>query len=396
MPATSMNASSRRHRRCTDRGQLEAVQPHGAGVRARRRRSPAAIERDPHRLPPRRRHAGDLHDAAPAPSVPARRPPPPDLPVAQPATPSACATLTTPSCRSATSSNVLIVDPSAFVRRVGRPDATAGEQSGESVRGTVRRGCHGDRAVGVRADRRSLRLCGGRRGRRSAHKRGGIGRCRGGGRGAARVRRMALPKVCGIETEYGIVVRGAENNPVVGVLAADQRLRRRHHQPAVGPGRVGLRRRAAGQRRPRLQPRRRRSPPRSRPRSSTPCSPTAPATTSTTPTRRSPPPRWPTALEAVRFDRAAEEIVRRSMVHATAKLAAATAPAEVVVYKNNSDGKGNSYGCHENYLLARETPVRAHRRPGHAALRHPPGLHRRRQGRLRAARPADATTCPTS
>ena len=64
-----------------------------------------------------------------------------------------------------------------------------------------------------------------------------------------------------------------------------------------------------------------------------------------------------TALEAVRWDRAAEEIVRRSMVHASAKLAAtATGPAEVVVYKNNSDGKGNSYGCHENYLLARETP----------------------------------------
>jgi Pup amidohydrolase len=29
---------------------------------------------------------------------------------------------------------------------------------------------------------------------------------------------------------------------------------------------------------------------------------------------------------------------------------------EVVVYKNNSDGKGNSYGCHENYLLDRATP----------------------------------------
>ena len=29
---------------------------------------------------------------------------------------------------------------------------------------------------------------------------------------------------------------------------------------------------------------------------------------------------------------------------------------ELVVYKNNSDGKGNSYGCHENYLLARELP----------------------------------------
>jgi proteasome accessory factor A len=32
------------------------------------------------------------------------------------------------------------------------------------------------------------------------------------------------------------------------------------------------------------------------------------------------------------------------------------AGAEVVVHKNNSDGKGNSYGCHENYLLAREVP----------------------------------------
>jgi Pup amidohydrolase len=64
-----------------------------------------------------------------------------------------------------------------------------------------------------------------------------------------------------------------------------------------------------------------------------------------------------TALEAVRWDRAAEEIIRRSMIHASAKLSAASSgPAEVIVHKNNSDGKGNSYGCHENYLLARETP----------------------------------------
>ena len=27
---------------------------------------------------------------------------------------------------------------------------------------------------------------------------------------------------------------------------------------------------------------------------------------------------------------------------------------EIVVYKNNSDGKGNSYGCHENYLMDRD------------------------------------------
>ena len=29
---------------------------------------------------------------------------------------------------------------------------------------------------------------------------------------------------------------------------------------------------------------------------------------------------------------------------------------EIVVYKNNTDGKGNSYGCHENYLMDRTVP----------------------------------------
>jgi proteasome accessory factor A len=29
---------------------------------------------------------------------------------------------------------------------------------------------------------------------------------------------------------------------------------------------------------------------------------------------------------------------------------------EMLLYKNNSDGKGNSYGCHENFLVAREVP----------------------------------------
>ena len=59
------------------------------------------------------------------------------------------------------------------------------------------------------------------------------------------------------------------------------------------------------------------------------------------------------AKEVVVFDRAAEEILKRSMVAARSLLPDG---AEIVVYKNNSDGKGNSYGCHENYLLAREVP----------------------------------------
>jgi proteasome accessory factor A len=53
------------------------------------------------------------------------------------------------------------------------------------------------------------------------------------------------------------------------------------------------------------------------------------------------------------FDRAAELILQRSMEAATALLPAGQ---EVVVYKNNSDRKGNSYGCHENYLMDRQVP----------------------------------------
>ena len=53
------------------------------------------------------------------------------------------------------------------------------------------------------------------------------------------------------------------------------------------------------------------------------------------------------------FDRASEEVLKRSMVAARNLLPDG---AEIIVYKNNSDGKGNSYGCHENYLLARELP----------------------------------------
>ncbi len=120
---------------------------------------------------------------------------------------------------------------------------------------------------------------------------------------------MALPKVCGIETEYGIVVRGGDNNPVVGVVGADQRLRRRH-QPRARSDRLGLRGRVARPTTPAASRSTTRWHPRSRRRSSTPCSPTAPATTSTTPIPRSPRPRCATAREVVRWDRAAEEIVR--------------------------------------------------------------------------------------
>ena len=57
--------------------------------------------------------------------------------------------------------------------------------------------------------------------------------------------------------------------------------------------------------------------------------------------------------EAVVYDRAGEEIIRQSMSSAIGFLPEG---AELIAYKNNSDGKGNSYGCHENYLLDRDLP----------------------------------------
>ncbi|MFQ3535212.1 MAG: proteasome accessory factor PafA2 family protein [Aggregatilineales bacterium] len=55
-----------------------------------------------------------------------------------------------------------------------------------------------------------------------------------------------------------------------------------------------------------------------------------------------------TALAA---DKAGEIIVERARQRANASQALA-AGEEIAIYKNNSDHKGNSYGCHENYLLS--------------------------------------------
>ncbi len=58
-----------------------------------------------------------------------------------------------------------------------------------------------------------------------------------------------------------------------------------------------------------------------------------------------------TPLEATLYDVAGEEIMRRALIVANEMLDAHQA---ITLYKNNSDGKGNSYGTHENYLVARE------------------------------------------
>ncbi len=159
---------------------------------------------------------------------------------------------------------------------------------------------------------------------------------------------MAIAKVCGIETEYGIVVRGAESNPVAassvlinayvsGVLrkvgwdfedehpANDARgfTYEEVFAPEVETQLVNAV----------LTNGARYYVDHAHPEISTP--------------------ECVNALEVVRWDRAAEEIVRASMDRARVLLADGS---EIVTYKNNSDGKGNSYGCHENYLVDRATP----------------------------------------
>jgi proteasome accessory factor A len=58
-------------------------------------------------------------------------------------------------------------------------------------------------------------------------------------------------------------------------------------------------------------------------------------------------------LEAVLYEKAGELVMDRAVRAAQSLL---DPPERLVVHKNNSDGKGNSYGAHENYLIARDLP----------------------------------------
>lgn len=61
-------------------------------------------------------------------------------------------------------------------------------------------------------------------------------------------------------------------------------------------------------------------------------------------------------LEATLHDKAGEVVM-----HQAAKAATALLPEgqRLLLHKNNSDGKGNSYGAHENYLVSRSVPFGA-------------------------------------
>ncbi len=59
-----------------------------------------------------------------------------------------------------------------------------------------------------------------------------------------------------------------------------------------------------------------------------------------------------TPLDIVRWDKAGEQV----MLDAAIRAGQVPGAAPLVLYKNNTDNKGASYGAHENYLMRRSTP----------------------------------------
>ncbi len=167
---------------------------------------------------------------------------------------------------------------------------------------------------------------------------------------------MAIRKVLGVETEYGIIIRGGESNPIAAssvlINAYIQELARSgtaSASPRTGwdfedehPGNDARGYSIEGQFPPEVETHlvnavltngARYYVDHAHPELSTPeCA---------------------DPRSIVVFDRAAERILQRSMEAAAALLPDGQ---EIVVYKNNSDRKGNSYGTHENYLVDRAVP----------------------------------------
>jgi proteasome accessory factor A len=59
-------------------------------------------------------------------------------------------------------------------------------------------------------------------------------------------------------------------------------------------------------------------------------------------------------ISLVTHDKAGEQILEGLVVDAERRLRAEGIPGDVYLFKNNTDSAGNSYGCHENYLVGRD------------------------------------------
>ena len=59
-------------------------------------------------------------------------------------------------------------------------------------------------------------------------------------------------------------------------------------------------------------------------------------------------------VQLVSHDKAGERILEDLLVDAEARLAEEGIGGDIFLFKNNTDSAGNSYGCHENFLVARQ------------------------------------------
>ncbi len=64
-------------------------------------------------------------------------------------------------------------------------------------------------------------------------------------------------------------------------------------------------------------------------------------------------PECDSVLDLVAHDRAGERILEGLLVDAEKRLHDEGIAGEIYLFKNNTDSAGNSYGCHENYLVSR-------------------------------------------
>ena len=58
-------------------------------------------------------------------------------------------------------------------------------------------------------------------------------------------------------------------------------------------------------------------------------------------------------IQLVNHDRAGERVLEELLIDAEARLAEEGIGGDIYLFKNNTDSAGNSYGCHENFLVAR-------------------------------------------
>jgi len=65
-------------------------------------------------------------------------------------------------------------------------------------------------------------------------------------------------------------------------------------------------------------------------------------------------PECDSVLDVVAHDKAGERILEALLAAAEVRLHEEGIAGDVYLFKNNTDSAGNSYGCHENYLVARE------------------------------------------